>query len=386
MKLRQRLCKWLRCHEVNGDDDPGDDEPTMAQTRTAKGTIASKTSGTTLTIPNISMIGGDAIIIAVGWDSSVSANPGSVQYAGRDLDFVEGKTTGTWRCRVYQKLVYNTKTRDAEVIWPTANTTKVMIATSIHQASKWNLTGDNENLANTASHTGLAVAIDHINTLHMGFHMTNGPSGDLIGTSSTGHTLGQRVGTTGDADTTNVTLQETYKIIEAQSIGSGLFVIGDSYQIRIIGTTDFTAIGAASNTIGLQFVATGVGSGTGEAYHLEATRSRLTGLTLRDHLGIMAFFIPKNTFTINEVVQHHRNMNENPDWVVTEVEVSSGQRFRFRIDPDDFDAWSDQAYLDLVAKRCATWETNIIDSNLTYEADSTRDTRMDGFVDTQVIL
>jgi len=100
----------------------------------------------------------------------------------------------------------------------------------------------------------------------------------------------------------------------------------------------------------------------------------------------MAFFIPKNTFTINEVVQHHRNMNENPDWVVTEVEVSSGQRFRFRIDPDDFDAWSDQAYLDLVAKRCATWETNIIDSNLTYEADSTRDTRMAGLVDTQVIL
>jgi hypothetical protein len=46
---------------------------------------------------------------------------------------------------------------------------------------------------------------------------------------------------------------------------AGSFVIGASYTIVAVGTTDFTLIGAASNTIGVSFVATGVGTGTGTA-------------------------------------------------------------------------------------------------------------------------
>jgi hypothetical protein len=40
---------------------------------------------------------------------------------------------------------------------------------------------------------------------------------------------------------------------------------GNSYTITSIGTTDFTLIGAASNTVGLTFTATGPGTGTGQA-------------------------------------------------------------------------------------------------------------------------
>lgn len=40
-------------------------------------------------------------------------------------------------------------------------------------------------------------------------------------------------------------------------------IVGQSYQINQIGTTDFTAIGAANNTVGTTFVATGKGTGTG---------------------------------------------------------------------------------------------------------------------------
>lgn len=48
---------------------------------------------------------------------------------------------------------------------------------------------------------------------------------------------------------------------------TGSFVIGVSYTISIVGDTDFTLIGAASNTIGIVFTATGVGGGTtGYAY------------------------------------------------------------------------------------------------------------------------
>ena len=48
-------------------------------------------------------------------------------------------------------------------------------------------------------------------------------------------------------------------------VDAGEFVIGNDYVIDTIGTTDFTLIGAASNTVGLLFTATGAGSGTGTA-------------------------------------------------------------------------------------------------------------------------
>ena len=59
-------------------------------------------------------------------------------------------------------------------------------------------------------------------------------------------------------------------------VAAGSFVIGDEYQIKTVGTTDFTAIGADSNTVGLFFRATGVGSGTGLAYDAENNFSVVT--------------------------------------------------------------------------------------------------------------
>ena len=46
---------------------------------------------------------------------------------------------------------------------------------------------------------------------------------------------------------------------------SGDFVVGQTYVIQTVGTTDFTLIGASSNTVGVIFVATGPGTGTGTA-------------------------------------------------------------------------------------------------------------------------
>jgi len=39
--------------------------------------------------------------------------------------------------------------------------------------------------------------------------------------------------------------------------------VGVTYKIIVVGTTDFTQIGAATNTVGVIFVATGIGTGTG---------------------------------------------------------------------------------------------------------------------------
>lgn len=49
------------------------------------------------------------------------------------------------------------------------------------------------------------------------------------------------------------------------SVTAGAFVTGVVYRITFVGTTDFTLIGAASNTVGQVFEATGAGTGTGTA-------------------------------------------------------------------------------------------------------------------------
>ncbi|MCX6953110.1 MAG: glycosyl hydrolase family 28-related protein [Verrucomicrobia bacterium] len=50
------------------------------------------------------------------------------------------------------------------------------------------------------------------------------------------------------------------------AVAAGAFVIGTRYTVANVGTTAFTTIGAATNTVGAVFTATGIGSGTGLAY------------------------------------------------------------------------------------------------------------------------
>lgn len=49
------------------------------------------------------------------------------------------------------------------------------------------------------------------------------------------------------------------------TINATALIAGTKYVIITVGTTDFTLIGAGSNTVGLQFTATGAGTGTGTA-------------------------------------------------------------------------------------------------------------------------
>ena len=49
------------------------------------------------------------------------------------------------------------------------------------------------------------------------------------------------------------------------TVTAGSFVVGRTYTITAVGNTDFQAIGASADTIGVTFTATGVGSGTGTA-------------------------------------------------------------------------------------------------------------------------
>lgn len=54
-------------------------------------------------------------------------------------------------------------------------------------------------------------------------------------------------------------------VTAGSTVTAGSFVIGTYYTILTVGTTSFTTIGAASNTVGVAFIATGAGTGTGTA-------------------------------------------------------------------------------------------------------------------------
>jgi hypothetical protein len=56
---------------------------------------------------------------------------------------------------------------------------------------------------------------------------------------------------------------------------AGNFVVGKTYRILTVGDTNFTSIGATSNTVGVHFIATGVGSGTGTAELSQTVEFRL---------------------------------------------------------------------------------------------------------------
>jgi hypothetical protein len=60
-------------------------------------------------------------------------------------------------------------------------------------------------------------------------------------------------------------LEATVVFTSDAPTNAGSFVNGTNYRIVTVGSTDYTLIGAASNTVGLVFTATGTGSGTGTA-------------------------------------------------------------------------------------------------------------------------
>ena len=60
-------------------------------------------------------------------------------------------------------------------------------------------------------------------------------------------------------DASSVAYEQGYQVT------AGAFVVGKSYLITSVGNTNFVSIGAATNTVGVYFTATGAGSGTGTA-------------------------------------------------------------------------------------------------------------------------
>ena len=81
---------------------------------------------------------------------------------------------------------------------------------------------------------------------------------------------------------------------EILKVTAGSFVIGTTYTIYTLGTTDFTTIGATANTVGVTFIATNVGSGSGVATTVifnNLVQSGQNILVVNSTLGIRAGMI-----------------------------------------------------------------------------------------------
>lgn len=78
------------------------------------------------------------------------------------------------------------------------------------------------------------------------------------------------------------TRRGTAPTVSQQTVTAGNFQVGAKYIITSVGNTNFVAIGAASDTVGLLFTATGAGSGTGTATanNLLISAAGQTGATL----------------------------------------------------------------------------------------------------------
>lgn len=78
------------------------------------------------------------------------------------------------------------------------------------------------------------------------------------------------------------TRRGTAPTVSQQTVTAGNFQVGAKYIITSVGNTNFVAIGAASDTVGLLFTATGAGSGTGTATanNLLISAAGQTGSTL----------------------------------------------------------------------------------------------------------
>jgi hypothetical protein len=108
------------------------------------------------------------------------------------------------------------------------------------------------------------------------WNATSGTSAPVSSNSATWATVSGALGSwTGSAGLGSAEGYKRLWVVAADNAGNtttltrvnaGSFTVGSTYTIAWIGTTDFTAIGASSNTIGLSFVATGAGVGTGRAF------------------------------------------------------------------------------------------------------------------------
>ena len=136
--------------------------------------------------------------------------------------------------------------------------------------------------------------------------------------------------------------------LEAVTVTAGSFVVGVRYTIVSVGSTDFTLIGAASNTVGVVFVATGVGAGTGTASTKSRIRVSVNGVynfqytgqvyTLTGSKVEVALWIARNGTDVSYSTRVNTIQSNNHYFEVNwnfDIDLAAGEYIEMRTSIDD---------------------------------------------------
>lgn len=314
----------------------------MAQSRTAKGTTSSKTSGTTLTLSGIACDVGSTLVVVVAWKDGGQSDKPTIKFGNKDLKFVTGSeaSTGDTFIREYRKKIRKAKTRDISITWTNAKAARCMFATQITEASKKDVNAGRGQTAQTTPATstpGAAPNTTVANTIQIAGFAIRGPSTDATGTAGAGHTAGQRVGTTGAPPASNITLQETYEIL--------------------------TATGAA--------------------------RSTVTLTTARDVASTVVAYKASQTYTVGRTYYQPYDGHPNMESVVFVMEdETNAEVFAIHLQREEFEEATDQEVSDRIQADCQWWDAKVRDSapSPDFTPDATFDTRVASFENDEFIV
>ena len=183
-------------------------------TRIAKGTATSKTSGTTLSLASVDIVAGQALVVGVAYDTGQGAP--TVTWGNRELSQIELQAeSGAATAMFLLRHINNSATRTVTATWAGAITAKAMFVTVIDGVKIQDVSQSAGQAATTDPATGAAVTSTQPDTIQIAAFGHQGPPSDTIGTVGSGHTSGQRAGTSGAPPASNITIHETFEILTA---------------------------------------------------------------------------------------------------------------------------------------------------------------------------
>lgn len=214
-------------------------------------------------------------IIVANTTASTNLNNGSIRTAGgvsiaKNLLVGDGaEITGTLQTNNIQPKVTETYDLGSSLKRWNNIRAKTIIADTIQGVLEGNISG-NSNTATSLKNVSTFQLSGDVVSPPIQFDGQTGSYTKVFNTTLTANIISGK-----SEPFPNVSKKTDYVLVYRPSLASssstvatvpaGNFIVGTTYTISTVGSTDFTKIGAASNTVGLGFVATGPGAGSGEA-------------------------------------------------------------------------------------------------------------------------